>query len=1136
MPGSTPSGPTQRIAAVRRDYNTWVANEMLEDYALRFTPRAFRKWSEFRVANTAVGAVSFLALEAIGGAITLNYGFVNAFWAIVAVSLVIFLTGLPISYYAARHGLDMDLLTRGAGFGYIGSTLTSLIYASFTFIFFALEAAIMALAIELLTGLPLSLGYLLCALAVIPLVTYGVTLISRLQAWTQPLWLLMLVLPYVVILMQEPQSLAGLLAYPGKDGNGGSFNLLLFGSGAAVAAALITQIGEQVDYLRFLPERTARNRWRWWVALVCAGPGWIVPGAAKMLAGAFLAYLLVEAGAPLDKAADPTQMYLLAYGHVFADPSWALLAMAVFVIVSQVKINVTNAYAGSLAWSNFFARLTHSHPGRVVWLVFNVLIAIVLMELGVFGALEHVLAVFGHVAIAWIGALVGDLVINKPLGLSPRHIEFRRAYLYDLNPVGVGSMLAAFLVSILAFAGLFGELAGALSPFLALALALLLAPAIAFATRGRYNLARTPAATPAGCANLRCVICRNRFEPDDMAQCPAYNGFICSLCCTLDARCHDRCKPATAWAAFARSVFEQVLPRSWRPLFHRRLAHYLLVHGSFAVLLGVILGLLYYEEAANLRASAIDPGPLFATFAKLYTVLLLVGGVAAWWLVLARESRLVAQEESDRQTALLLREIEAHGETDAKLQRAKEAAEAANLAKSRFLTGMSHELRAPLNGILGYAQILQRDPAIPAARREAIDVIHRSGRHLLGLIDGLLDISRIEAGKLRLETSEVFFPAFLEQIVRLLRPQAEEKGLVFVCEIETRLPDIVHVDEKRMRQVLINLLSNALKYTEHGEIRLRVRYARELLQFDVQDTGPGIPAQDLERIFLPFERSWAGERQVDTGTGLGLTVCRMLISVMGGEIAVHSRVGEGSCFSVKLFVPEVRILSGQHPPAGVVLGYRGAPRTVLIVDDQAGQRRVLRDMLEPLGFGVLEAPGGITCLDMLQHGRVDLFLLDVSMPEMDGWTLLARLRAAGAHAPALMVSASVMTMDRVAPAGAQPAGFVTKPVILAELLARVGQCLDLEWVMQPSESRASGEAAGLLPDAALPREDAEVLLELGAMGYVKGVLARLDEIESREPQAGPLLRHLRELAASFRLKEYDQVLKNHVRHAYARER
>ena len=189
-----------RIVKIRRDYNTWVANETLEDYALRFTPHAFRKWSIFRVSNTAFGAISFLVLEAIGGTLVLNYGFTNTLWATLAVSLIIFLTALPIGHYAARYGLDMDLLTRGAGFGYIGSTISSFVYASFTFILFALEAAIMAYALELGFGLPLQLGYLLCALVIVPLVAFGVTFISRVQMITQPIWLLLMVLPFIFIL------------------------------------------------------------------------------------------------------------------------------------------------------------------------------------------------------------------------------------------------------------------------------------------------------------------------------------------------------------------------------------------------------------------------------------------------------------------------------------------------------------------------------------------------------------------------------------------------------------------------------------------------------------------------------------------------------------------------------------------------------------------------------------------------------------------------------------------------------------------------------------------------------------------------------------------------------------------------
>src|SRR5881397_1592798 len=211
----SPEAP-QRVIKIRRDYNGWVARETMEDYALRFTPRSFRKWSEWRVANTAFGAASFLVLEAVGATLLVQYGFANAFWAILATGLIIFVAGLPISICAARHGVDMDLLTRGAGFGYIGSTLTSLIYASFTFIFFALEAAIMAYALELAVGIPPRWGYLICALVVIPLVTHGVTAISKLQVWTQPLWLVMLVVPFVYVLVRDPGAFTGIVHYVGE--------------------------------------------------------------------------------------------------------------------------------------------------------------------------------------------------------------------------------------------------------------------------------------------------------------------------------------------------------------------------------------------------------------------------------------------------------------------------------------------------------------------------------------------------------------------------------------------------------------------------------------------------------------------------------------------------------------------------------------------------------------------------------------------------------------------------------------------------------------------------------------------------------------------------------------------------------
>ncbi|MET0349314.1 MAG: hybrid sensor histidine kinase/response regulator, partial [Rhizobacter sp.] len=552
----------QRVVKVRRDYNEWVARETMEDYALRFTPRSFRKWSELRVANTAFGAASFLVLEAVGATLLVQYGFINAFWAILVTGLVIFLAGLPISVYAARYGLDMDLLTRGAGFGYIGSTITSLIYATFTFIFFALEAAIMAYALELAFDIPPAWGYLICALVVIPLVTHGVTAISRLQVWTQPLWLVLLVVPYVYVFRHNPGVLDGLVNYGGDAGQGSQFNVYLFGAAMTVGIALITQMGEQADYLRFMPERTAANRKRWWLGVFVGGPGWVVLGVLKMLGGALLAYLAISHMVPSDRAVDPNQMYLAAYEYVFPYTGWAIAATALFVVVSQLKINVTNAYAGSLAWSNFFARLTHSHPGRVVWVVFNTLIALMLMELDVFRAIGGVLGLFSNVAISWIMAVVADLVVNKPLGLSPKGIEFKRAYLYDVNPVGVGAMGAASVLSVAAHLGFFGPLAQAFSALIALVTAFVTAPLIAWATRGRYYIARAPQPKGGLFTGLQqCVVCEREYEVDDLAHCPAYLGQICSLCCSLDARCNDLCKPEARLSSQVTRLLHAVLPR-----------------------------------------------------------------------------------------------------------------------------------------------------------------------------------------------------------------------------------------------------------------------------------------------------------------------------------------------------------------------------------------------------------------------------------------------------------------------------------------------------------------------------------------------------------------------------------------------
>jgi len=1106
--------PVQRVVKARRDYNTWVANETIEDYALRFTPRSFRKWSEFRVANMAFGDAAFLVLEAVGATLLVSYGFANAALAVLVTGLIIFLAGLPISHYAARYGVDMDLLTRGAGFGYIGSTLTSLIYATFTFIFFALEAAIMAYALELAFAIPPALGYLLCALVVIPLATHGVTVISRFQAWTQPVWLVLMALPFAFVLHKEPQAFDGILMHgPGFDWN-------LFGAALTVGIALITQMGEQADYLRFMPERTRANRRRWNLAVLFGGTGWIFVGVAKMLGGMLLAYLALSHAVPAERAVDPNQMYLVGFEYVFAAPNmagWAVAATAIFVIVSQLKINVTNAYAGSLAWSNFFARLTHSHPGRVVWMVFNTLIALMLMELNVFQALKQVLGLYSNVAISWMMVVVADLVINKPLGLSPRGIEFRRAYLHDINPVGVGAMLLASLLSIAAYLGLFGAQAQAFASFIAIGAAFVATPLLAWATGGRYYLARPPAAHTAG--TQRCAICEKDYEAEDMAACPAYAGAICSLCCALDARCHDRCKPRAGFAVRWGAALRRALPRALGPTLDAGLGHYLLLMAAAVPLLAALLGLLYLHEAQAAPGLAAS---LQALFLKLFAVLLLVAGIFAWWLVLTLKSREVAQEESSRQTQLLLQEIESHRRTDEALQKAKQAADFANQAKSRHIGALSHELRTPLNSILGYAQILDGDPAIPPHRRQAIAVIRRSGEHLLSLIEGTLDLARIEGGRLTLQPKPLDLADFLQQIVRMIEVQARAKGIGFEYAPDDNLPAVVRADEKRLRQILINILGNAVKFTDRGEVRFRVRYAREMASFEIEDTGPGIAPGELDRIFEPFVRGSSAQGAVG-GSGLGLTIARMLTQVMGGELAATSQPGVGSRFLVRLFLPQTAETPASAPSHARRLGYLGPRRRVLIVDNETVDREFLASVLAPLGFELDQAASGLECLEVLPRFRPHLILMDLAMPGMDGWETIRAIRRGGLS-DAWIAIVSANAFDKGLDNGLIGADdFITKPVRVDELLDWIGRALGIEWIAAMEENIAVPPAP-TFTGAALDALDARI-----REGYVRGIHAELDALADAHPEAATFVGRLRELARDFRLEAMADLLKT-VRH------
>lgn len=1115
----------QNIFRVRRSYNQWVANQTLEDYALRFTAKSARRWSAARVSNTALGAISFLAMEAIGGSITLHYGFDNAVAAILVVSLVIFLTAIPISYYAARYGVDIDLLTRGAGFGYIGSTITSLIYASFTFIFFAIEAAIMAMALEMLFDIPLVLGYLICAVVIIPLVTHGITTISRFQVWTQPVWILLQLAPFVFIIYADASSISDWTQFEGLGVNTGQgLNVVMFGAAAAVVFSLIAQIGEQVDFLRFIPEPQNRTEQRrWWLAVMSGGPGWIVIGMLKILAGSFLAVLALNQGISASEAADPTQMYLVAFSYITHSPEISLAMAGIFVILCQLKINVTNAYAGSIAWSNFFSRLTHSHPGRVVWLFFNVAIALLVMELGVYRALEETLGFYGIIAIAWVGALVADLVINKPLGLSPRHIEFKRAHLYDINPVGVGAMLAASVVGIVCHTGALGEYAQALSHFIALGVALLTAPLIAWKTGGRFYTARPFVPLATDHQLVQCTICEHKFEPEDVTTCPAYDGTICSLCCSLDARCGDACKPGAGYQEQLQQFLGKLIPKTILSSLHSRLGHFLTLLVLINGLSGLLLSLIHYKTPV---ASAPEALLLSVTLWKVFFILLIVTGVICWLFVLAHESRVVAEEESGRQTRLLMEEIVAHERTDQALQQAKEQAEAANGAKSRYLTGISHELRSPLNAILGYAQLMENDDSIPDHRKEALGVIRRSGEYLADLIEGLLDISKIEAGRLDLHRDQVRIELLMEQLVTMFRLQAEEKGLAFDYHCPNPLPEMVTTDEKRLRQILINLLSNAIKYTDRGGVSLTLRYRSQVAEFIVRDSGEGIAEENIDRIFRPFERiRLPGQSRI--GTGLGLTITRLLTEIMGGDISVESEPGQGSTFKVSLMLSSLHSASPRSisTPARRIYGYHGRRQKVLLVDDDISHRQVIRAMLSPLGFEIIDIDNALEVEATVQTERPDLVLLDVSMPGRTGWEVLQRLRADKQAMPVVMVSADANEGQHGADSPRLHDDYIIKPVRLNLLLDTIARVLDLEWRCEKSAEPLAATPMPETGDLPLPGlAHRRSLANLARIGHRKGLLEALHDLKRQEEAVERFTEELTQLTNDFQFEKILELL------------
>jgi signal transduction histidine kinase/purine-cytosine permease-like protein len=869
----------------RRSYQAWVANETMEDYALRYAPRSFRKWSPFTISNTALGGISFLALEAIGGTITISYGFVNAFPAIIAVSILVFITNLPIAYYSSRYNIDMDLLTRGAGFGYIGSTITSLIYAGFTFIFFALEAAIMAQALGLFFGLPIVVGYIISSIVIIPLAFLGITWISKFQLITQPVWAIMLVTPFFFIFWTEPQVFREWINFAGRRPEAAGFNVLYFGAATGVLFSLVVQIGEQVDYLRFLPDITAQTRRRWWAAVVSAGPGWIVIGCLKILAGSLLAVLAVRAGLSYSDAVEPIHMYISAYEFVSPNPLIVLTAATVFVLISQVKINVTNAYAGSLAWSNFYSRVTHYHPGRVVWLVFNILISLLLMLLGVFQTLELVLAVYSNVAIAWIGAIFADLVVLKPLGISPSFIEFKRAHLYNINPVGCGAMAIASMVSITAFAGTFGPFAEAYSAGISLSTAFVVGILLGVITKGRYYIARSDTLSDkmGSSDRLRCVICNYDYESRDMALCPFYEGAVCSLCCSLEAHCHEICKSPLGTKILPNTLADVPhFRRMIAPDLVRRLMRFFGVVAALAAITAAVFLLTYRLTELNTSAPAIDGGRLLFRIYLAAFVLICVG---AWWIVLAQDSRELAERD-------LVTSLEKLTETRQELMQNERLA-----AIGQLMATVSHELRNPLGTVVSSMAVLRRyidDPAPPV--REEIDRMQRNIWRCVSIIEDLLAFSR--------NKTLVLEPVKIDQWIG---SQLEEHEFAHQVRLKMTLfsQATVLIDSKLFRQAFINVVQNAQQAIVMpqevnlcpGEITIGTSTSDGQLVLQITDNGIGIPPEQHQKIFTPLFSTKT------YGVGLGLPLVKRIVEQHNGRIEVASEWKKGTTVTIWLPLP-----------------------------------------------------------------------------------------------------------------------------------------------------------------------------------------------------------------------------------------